>query len=92
MTNIYKSYKEYLQDNPRNLWFKRKIYGWGWTPAKPQGWLTILIWLIVVVLAAMNPEQYSQFKIAIIVIATILLFYICYKKGEKPRWQWGLKK
>ncbi len=85
MTNIYRLYKEYLKDNPKNLWFKRKIYGWGWTPVKWQGWLTILLYIFIAIFTA-----YEEDFIAII-IATIILFYICYKKGEKPRWQWGLK-
>ena len=25
-----------------------------------------------------------------IILSSILLIFVCYKKGEKPRWQWEL--
>lgn len=25
--NYFKKYKEYLKDNPKGYWFKRKLYG-----------------------------------------------------------------
>jgi len=86
MKNIIKYYTDYFKDNPNKLWFKRKIYGWGWTPVLWQGWLTIALYILIIILAASKKEPVS------IVIATFLLIYICYKKGEKPRWQWGIKK
>lgn len=86
MKNVIKYYIDYLKDNPNNLWFKRKIYGWGWTPAKWQGWLTIVLYISIIIFAVSKREPVS------ILVATILLIYICYKKGEKPRWQWGVKK
>lgn len=36
---MLKEYLEYLKDNPKHLWFKRKLYGWGWVPVRWQGWL-----------------------------------------------------
>ncbi len=99
---MIKKYIEYLKDNPQGYWFKAKIYGWGWVPAKWQGLLVILIYLILISLIALmrenpipgNPDSGSNFlTFALpIIILTILLFIICYKKGEKPRWQWGLPK
>ena len=85
MKNIFNLYIKYTKDNPKNLWFKRKIYGWGWTPVKWQGWLTIILYILILLISI--PDK----NILDIILATILLIYICYKKGEKPRWQWGLK-
>jgi hypothetical protein len=31
---LFKEYTDYLKDNPQGYWFKRKLYGWGWTPAR----------------------------------------------------------
>lgn len=41
-----------------------------------------------------NPDSGSNFlTFALpIIVLTILLIIIAYKKGEKPRWQWGLPK
>lgn len=78
----------------KKLWFKRKTYGWGWTPTTWQGW-GITIGYIVVMIAVgffLDPDTHSDsvwiFSGAV-VIFTILFIYIAYKTGEKPRWQWG---
>jgi len=42
------NYLEYLKDNPNKYWFRRKLYGWGWTPATWQGWLTLLIFILII--------------------------------------------
>lgn len=91
-------YLDYLKDNPEHLWFKRKIYGWGWTPATWQGWLVILIWLILVLFFAFTLDENSPPReivftfILPITLLTITLIRVCYKFGEKPKWQWGLPK
>jgi hypothetical protein len=38
-----------------------------------------------------NPDSGSNFLVFAlpIILSTALLIFICYKKGEKPRWQWG---
>jgi hypothetical protein len=94
--NIIKKYIEYLKDNPENYWFKRKIYGWGWTPARWQGWLVIAVFVFLLVLNGLNISSKSVptrdesiwffVKVAILVTAMLI---VCYKTGEKPRWQWG---
>ncbi len=43
---MIKEYIAYLKDNPQGYWFKRKLYGWGWTPAKWQGWVVVLAFVI----------------------------------------------
>lgn len=93
--NIFQEYIEYLKDNPKGYWFKRKLYGWGWTPARTQGWLTLVVYIAGVIFFAFNAEdivsleQASREVIAPIIILTILLIVICYQTGEKPKWQWG---
>jgi hypothetical protein len=83
----------------QKLWFKRKLYGWGWTPVTWQGWLIVLGYIILVVAIILmrekdisgNPDSGSNFLVfgLPIFVLTTMLMYICYKKGEKPRWQWG---
>lgn len=87
--SIFKRYIEYLNDNSEGYWFKRKIYGWGWTPAKWQGWVVLLVWLVFFYFAVEKMDHEWLKNTAVIIIATGLLIYVCYKKGEKPKWQWG---
>lgn len=88
-------YIRYAKDNPKKLWFKRKLYGWGWTPVTWQGWLaTILYVAIVVACAATLDDDSSAREIALIfvlpfVLTTAAFLRIAYKHGEKPGWQWG---
>ncbi len=95
-------YIKYLKDNPQGYWFKAKLYGWGWTPAKWQGWAVILIYTALILTLIFtredsvvgNPDSGSNvlvFALPIIILTTLLIF-ICYKKGEKPGWKWGLPK
>lgn len=99
---MIKEYINYLKDNPEGYWFKAKLYGWGWTPARWQGWLVIIIYVALILTIALNGEEsipgnpdsgtnFLVFALPIIIL-TALLIFICYKKGEKPRWQWGPNK
>jgi len=38
---FFNDYIEYVRDNPRRYWFKRKLFGWGWTPVTRQGWAVV---------------------------------------------------
>ena len=93
--NIFKKYSQYLRDNPEGYWFKRKLYGWGWTPARWQGWVVLVVYIIGVTAFAFTIDENSPSRevmftgILPIILLTIALIRICYKKGEKPRWQWG---
>jgi hypothetical protein len=96
--NLFKKHIEYLKDNPNGLWFKRKLYGWGWTPAKWQWWLVIAIFVLFILMSSLDMKYNSDstdteitWFFLKIILSVFILIYICYKKGEKPRWQWGLK-
>lgn len=93
---MLKQYIEYFKDNPHGLWFKRKLYGWGWTPVRWQGWAVLAAYLLVLwyIFRDVDRASHSGSDTLIgfsapFVVATVILIYICYKKGESPRWQWG---
>ncbi|MCX6780018.1 MAG: hypothetical protein NT034_02450 [Candidatus Magasanikbacteria bacterium] len=95
---MIKNYLEYIRDNPQGYWFKAKLYGWGWTPARWQGWATIFIFLALVLLNLYRLD--SRFRstggtllnfIPETFILILILIHICYKTGEKPSWHWGTK-
>lgn len=97
--NIFKEYVEYLKDNPEGYWFKRKLYGWGWTPARWQGWATVIAYVaaLLVVLLPLEGQVLTTDEIvrrvaAPVAVLTLLLIAVSYYKGESPRWQWGRRK
>lgn len=94
----FKDYVNYLKDNPEGYWFKRKIYGYGWTPATWQGWVSFVAYLCVLIYFFLKVDIMSHsvsdtligFAVPL-AVATVVFIYILYKKGEKPKWQWGIK-
>jgi len=74
------------------LWFKRKCFGWGWTPYSWQGWLVLAIWMALIYISMYLIDHEWLKNVVIMVVFTGILLVICYKKGEKPKWQWGCKK
>ncbi len=99
---MFKKYIEYLRNNPERYWFKRKVFGWGWVPATWQGWVVTVAYVsLIITLVSMreasipnNPDSGSNFLVFGLpcILLTVLFLYITYKKGEKPKWQWGLPK
>jgi len=99
---MFKKYLNYIKDNPEHYWFKRKIWGWGWVPATWQGWLATCVYIAFTLLFVLtqeesipgNPDSGSNFLVLglpIILLTAMFIFILC-KKGEKPKWQWGLPK
>lgn len=95
MKHVWDEYISYLKDNPEGHWFKRKSYGWGWTPAKPAGWAVVAAYLLfifgLVVYAEKTrsvEEDPAKFFIAI-TAATVLFIVVAWRTGEPPKWQWG---
>ncbi len=86
----------------KRIWFKRKTYGWGWTPATWQGWLVTGVYLALISLLVLsrekaipgNPDSGTNFLVFGIpfIALTALFIFVAYKTGEKPKWQWGLPK
>ena len=98
--NLINRYIAYLKDNPKGYWFRRKLYGWGWMPARWQGWatlgvfLTIFTWILVPFLNYATEHQDIPADVMVPYLAKVfiwvaLLIAICYKTGEPPKWQWG---
>lgn len=97
---MFTKYLNYVRDNPEGYWFKRKIWGWGWMPAAWQGWCTTLLYIALIMLLVFNreesipgnPDSGSNFLVLglPVILLTGAFIFIAYKKGEKPKWQWGL--
>ncbi len=89
---MFNDYIQYLKDNPKGYWFKRKLYGWGWMPVKWQGWIVVMIGMTLIFFGGYVGETDDAPGAALlgILLATVLILGFGYWKGEKPRWQWGL--
>lgn len=101
--SFWARYKAYIADNPKGYWFKRKLYGWGWTPATWEGWGVIGIYLLFLswnvgelnaaAPAGTEPPDAAVWKfLAQVLVSTVLLIGVFWYKGQKPKWQWGLPK
>jgi hypothetical protein len=83
-----------------HLWFKAKLFGYGWTPSSWQGWSITLLYLFYFSIkiadllkdskATGEPigEMFGVFFMDILIV-TFFLILVCYLTGEKPRWRWG---
>jgi hypothetical protein len=95
---MFKEYIAYIKNNPEGYWFKAKLYGWGWTPATWQGWLLTICYAILITLSVLTINKNSPIReifftfILPSVLLTFAFIRICYRTGEKPRWQWGVPK
>lgn len=80
----------------KDIWFVKKSYGWGWRPVTWQGWLISFFYVLGIARFFIQAEKIShsgsdtliRFAIPFIILTSIFIL-ICYKKGEKPKWQWG---
>lgn len=95
---IYKhimDFKNYTE--PKDIWFKQKKYGLGWTPANWKGWTTFGLFIAIVLITAFGLDETStlrdiMFTIARLFAWLIIFLFIAFKKGEKLEWKWGNKK
>lgn len=87
-------------DKNQSYWFKRRRYGYGWTPVTRQGWLTVLLFLVVVLSSAVitikdTPRNtfttQSFIFLGFLAIAIVLVVIISLMKGPVPKWRWGNK-
>jgi hypothetical protein len=77
----------------KKLWFKAKRYGYGWTPCTWQGWLCIALYVAFLVY---DVQKYSHVTRGVpgaflvhVFIATAVLIFVSWYKGEKASWRWG---
>lgn len=102
-TRIVRGMKTYVQkvvayyrDNPHGYWFKRKLYGYGWTPVTREGWAVTIGIILLVILNAVRvelmgyPESAILWQAGVPTLALIaLLLVVTWRTGEPLRWQWG---
>ena len=95
---MFKEYLAYLKDNPERYWFKAKLYGWGWTPARWPGWVVLIMFIALIVFNFIRIDRHSHSVsdtlinfVPETIILGLILIAICWQTGEKPRWNWGIQ-
>lgn len=79
----------------KNYWFKRRRYGYGWTPVTWQGWAVIGCFVAVVLGGAFVGSQNEESDLALwlylnfVFAAALLLIGVSLQKGPMPHWRWG---
>ncbi len=82
----------------KKLWFKRKLYGWGWYPSSWEGWTVTGLYVLLMLFFTFavdesSPTNEMAFTFVLpAVLLTVAFIRLCYRTGEKPRWQWGKAK
>ena len=75
----------------QQYWFPAKRYGWGWgLPTRWQGWTVLTVWILAFFggIQEFGPAH-PVMRAAFIGVMLVILFLICYLKGEPPRWRRG---
>lgn len=96
--NIFQRYVAYLKDNPNRYWFRRKLWGWGWTPATREGWAITLGFIAIIVGLAfffekeINSGGDTRLFFATIIALITFFIIVVWRTGEPPKWQWGFPK
>lgn len=79
-------------------WFKRRRYGYGWTPVTWQGWTVVISWLLFIIVMSIvvlddaeeTPEVIWSY-LALVALSIVPLILLSYLKGPSPKWRWGKK-
>lgn len=81
------------------LWFKARSYGWGWTPISVEGWIVVIVSLLLILGGvAMFVYQVSRGADPRLAIILFMIWNgllcgavvaVCRATGETPRWRWG---
>jgi hypothetical protein len=98
MTTLH-NYRKSTIENHEGYWFKRKAVGWGWVPARWQGNMVMLFYMLGLIFIFVRVYDTVRPKSDILMSAilpflflTSVLFIVAYKTGEKPRWAWSFPK
>ena len=79
--------------NSEPYWFPAHTYGWGWgPPVKWQGWVVLLIWLAALFwgLSLLRHSGHPLWeRLIFVLVMSVILGFVCYVKGEPPKWRWG---
>ncbi len=74
------------------IWFPAQRYGWGWgLPRRWQGWVVLLIYFGLLAVGVRSIDAHTRLAefLSYMLMLNAALIWICWRKGEPPRWRWG---
>jgi hypothetical protein len=79
--------------NEKTFWFKRKKYGYGWTPCSWQGWLLTISYIVLAIApVAFSKNWYLHYRFFYYIYLAFLTginIFLTLKHAPKGRWSWG---
>lgn len=74
-------------------WFKRRRFGYGWTPATREGWLVLGGYIVLMIggAFALSARYVAAFYLVFALVLTLAFVAITFRKGPTPSWRWGKK-
>ena len=79
-----------MQPGGKKYWFPAKKYGWGWGPPTCwQGWTVMGVWFVLLLIGEVTLLTHLLAVVLYAILLAIILSFVCYLKGEPPRWRWG---
>ena len=73
-------------------WFKRRRYGYGWTPSTWQGWLCVAVFLAATILPIPllgDSTTATALYLAWTLLALAAFLALTIAKSPTARWRWG---
>lgn len=88
-----------MANSLKKFWFKRRRYGYGWTPVTWQGWATIGIYLFALLGYAFTMDEASPegtlediyMYLGVVFGMTVCFIIVTAIKSPRPKWRWGPK-
>lgn len=74
-------------------WFKRRRYGWGYTPVTWQGWLSVAVLVLLALVPAFllpaDGVAGTVGYLAYLAVVVVGFLVLAVTHGPRPRWRWG---
>lgn len=83
---------------PKKYLFKRRRYGWGWTPVSWQAWVIVALPLgLIIASAFLLPSENAGVAdvllyLGVTCLLVLALIVVAAQVSPKPKWRWGKKK
>jgi len=70
----------------KQYWFRRKRYGYGWTPNTWEGWLATAMFIVLITAFSVTLQGSTLsefiFTLLFLLVVTMMFIMVIYEKGE----------